>query len=564
MNQQEYDVIIVGAGSSGGTLAARLSEDGARSVLLLEAGPAWRSVDELPAGVKDPGDVGGVLPGQPTNWVLETEDPDALPHATGRGLGGSGSINGAYFVRGIPENFHDWERQGNDEWSYEKVLPFYKRLESEQDYPDEDVHGTTGPIAVRREPGDRAPEFTQAFTQACLDLAHPADPDKNGGSSNGVGLIPLNIANGLRVSSAVGYLLPNIGRPNLHIVGDALAHRVVIEGNRCVGVEADVGGRLTTFRGGEVVLSAGALRSPQLLMLSGIGPAEHLRAKGIEVLVDLPGVGENLTDHAELTFPYSLDAKWEAMPGRGAMTSALHWTAEGSDRASDLEILPFVASFNQLMHMSRIVRNPRLVMTMFKEMAKMARRTSLKAVAEQGKAARLPFILINLQQKDHRGTLKLASSSPKDLPALSSNVLGDENDRRRLREGIKVAFEIFQTAPMRAVNAKAVGLDAEDVASRESTDAWMLSHVFAAAHPSCTAKMGPESDPMAVVDQSGRVYGVDNLRVCDTSIFPEIPSRGPNATAIMVAERISELFGSSAPSRADRPAVGAKPGTVGT
>lgn len=556
---QEYDVIIVGGGSSGSTLAARLSEDPNRSVLLLEAGTAWRSVDELPDSVRNPADIGNVLPGQSTNFTWEAE-ADGLPAVGGRGLGGSGAVNGAYFVRGIPANFEDWVRAGNDEWSYDKVLPYYKRSESDQDFPDSDAHGDSGPIPVRREPEDRAPEFTQAFTEGCLELGHPDDPDKNGGSANGIGPIPFNIENGVRMSAGVAYVMPNLDRPNLRVLGDAYAHRVILEGTRCVGVEVDVKGKLQSFRASEVVLSAGAMRSPQLLMLSGIGPAEQLREHGIDVVVDLPGVGANLTDHPELSFPYSLDAEWTGPAGRAAMTSMLNWDAEGSDHPSDLELLPFVASVNQIMNMGRVFKSPRMMKGMAKEMVKMIRQMGFKAFAEQGKSAKMPFMLIALQQKEGRGTLKLKSSNPKDPLRIFSTPWGDERDRLRIHQGIKMAHELFQTGPMRSVNAQAHGLDSEALKSRETLDEWLFSHIFAAGHTSCTAKMGPQSDPMAAVDQYGRVYGIDNLRVCDTSIFPLLPSRGPNATAIMIAERMSDFIGSQSSDRVDRDALPAEPG----
>jgi choline dehydrogenase len=537
MAPEEYEVIIVGSGSSGGALAARLTEDGERSVLVLEAGPIYRSVDQLPAAVRDPADMSNALPGAANNWSLfgSLTDEIQVPVPRGKGLGGSSSINGAYFIRGLPANFEEWVELGNDEWAFEKVLPFYKRLESEKDFPEHDMHGTSGPIPVRREPADRAPEFTEAFTQACLDLGYPHEPDKNAPGAGGVGPVPLNVDGGHRVGTAIAYLIPSMRRSNLKVLGDATVHRVLFDGTKCIGVEAHVGGGVKKFYAGEVVLSAGALRTPQLLMLSGIGPASHLREKGIEVRVDLAGVGQNLTDHPELSVPWNYRGRHRTMPGRGVMTSALHWTAEGSEQPSDLEILPFVATPAQMMHLSGTLRRPMATL-------KMMRDTSTRFVIAQARTVRLPFIVIGLQQEDSRGTVTLASSNPDDPPVLNWNLFAEENDVRRFREAVKVTAQIFSSAHMTKIHAKLVGLDREQLARNEELDAWMRSHIFAVGHPSSTCRMGPASDPTAVVDQYGRVYGIENLRVCDQSVFPKIPSRGPNATAIMIGERMSEFF----------------------
>lgn len=533
---EEYDVLIVGAGSTGSVLASRLSERPDCSVLLLEAGDTYSSLAEVPSSVLNPADISESMPGAPHNWTLPATLMPGLqmPVPRGKGMGGSSSINGTYFERGTRADFDTWVKLGNEAWSYDQVLPYYKRSETDLDFAG-DGHGQSGPIHVRREPRDRSPEFTGAFTDACVELGFPEEPDKNSGASGGVGPVPLNIDNGHRQSTAITYLLPALARPNLTIQGHALARKVLIEGGRAVGVEADVAGQRRRIRAQRVILSAGALRSPQLLMLSGIGPAAHLQEHGIDVLVDLPGVGENLMDHPELSMQWDLPGKHLATPGRGVLTSALNWTAEGSERTDDLEILPFVATAAEMMQITKMIRRPKQGLAALKD-------TSMKFLIEQAKALRFPFTVIGLQQEESRGTVKLASADPEKLPVLNWNLLAVENDRHRMREAVRVTWEIFNSGPMKAVKGRAVNLHPADLADEKSLDSWIQQHVFAVGHPSCTCRMGPDGDELAVVDQYGSVRGVAGLTVADTSIYPILTSRGPNATAIMLGERLADVL----------------------
>lgn len=533
---RDYDVVIVGSGSTGAVLAARLSENPARSVLLLEAGSVYDRLDQFPQTVLDPSDESASMPGNPLNWgMLGTLVPGVqVPIPRGKGMGGSSSINGAYFQRGTRANFDDWVKLGNDEWAYEKVLPHYKRSETDHDFQN-DVHGVNGPVHVRREPADRAPEFTDAFTAACMDLGFGDEPDKNSGGTGGIGPVPMNIWNRQRQSTALVYLLPAMGRENLTVIGGAHARRVVLEGTRAVGVAAEVNGQRERFRGNEIVLSAGALRSPQLLMLSGIGPAAHLGEHGIDVVMDLPGVGSNLMDHPELSVQWEFSGKCKPHPGRGVLTSALNWTAQGSLQSDDLELLPFVATAGDMMRVTSMAKNPKQALSALIK-------SSPKFVIEQAKALGRPFIAIGLQQEDSRGTVRLASQNPADQPVIDWNLMAEENDRRRFREGIQVIFDIFASDAMRAIRGRLVNMTKDDLASAKSMDDWAMSHIFAVGHPSCTCRMGPHPEDGDVVDQYGRVHGIEGLRIADTSIFPKLISRGPNATAIMLGERIASFM----------------------
>lgn len=539
MTVQHYDVIIVGSGSAGGVLAARLTENPDRRVLLLEAGATYDTIDGLPQSVRDPADMSNALPASPQNWGLfgKLTDDFTAPVARGKVMGGSSSINGAYFIRGTQNNFTEWASLGNDEWSYDKVLPFFKRSESEKDFVEDiEHHGTTGPIPVQREPTDRAPAFTNAFDEGAKSIGFPVEPDKNAAGAGGIGPVPTNIFRGLRVGSAAGYLIPNYNRPNLKILGSAYVMRLLLDGNKCTGVEVMVDGQRRTYHAEETVLSAGTARSPQLLMLSGIGPASHLSEHRIPVVVDSPGVGQHLMDHPEIATPWSFNGKHPAMPGRATLTSVLNWTADGSSQDGDLEILPFVSTPSAMMHLeASVAKHPLATLSMM-------RKTSPRLVMQQARARRLPFVLIAVMQPESLGEVRLASSDPFVAPSLTWNMFREENDRTRFREGMRVLYELYDSAPMRDIGAKLEALDVRDLASDETMDAWMRSHIFTVGHMSCTCRMGPASDATAVVDQYGRVKGVQNLRVCDQSVFPKIPSRGPNATAIMLGERMSEFF----------------------
>jgi choline dehydrogenase-like flavoprotein len=542
----EFDVVIVGSGSSGGALAARLSEDPQRSVLLLEAGPVVGSVEELPEEIRRADRLAAAFPGHPNNWNLVGNLTPQLrfPIPRGKIMGGSSSINGALFTRGAREDFDSWEALGNPAWSWERVLPFFKKLEDDRDFQD-DHHGVGGPITVVRESPERMSPITEGFMEACDQLGFPEERDKNAPGPPGIGLVPCNIRDGIRISTAIAYLIPNLSRPNLHIRGNAYVRRVIFDGTRATGVEVEVDGRHEVIRGGEIVLSAGAIKSPHLLLLSGIGPAEELRALGIPVVQDLPAVGKDFTDHPDVLVHYRAVEGLPSDPDMFMAQAMLNYTADGSETVGGMEIFPVVKNLRaQLLGSSRsswlrgirdIARRPLRTLRSF-------RGVSVGKALDDAMQQSQYRILVNVQQEESRGELRIVSSDPSVPPQLDYNYFSHPLDRKWAREGVRMVLEMLESTSMRQLVVKRTSPEQEDLSSDAAMDRWISKSMGTAFHTSGTCKMGRQSDPATVVDETCRVHGLDRLRVIDTSIMPKVVRRGPNATAVMIGERSVEFF----------------------
>lgn len=525
-----YDVVIVGSGSSGGALAGRLTQLSDRRVLVLEGGPVYGSVNQMPTALLEPGTISAGAPGHPNNWgyLAEVRPGLKFPVPRGKGLGGSSSINGCLFVRGTKEDFDGWASAVNDEWSYEKVLPIFKRMESDKDSMGEHP-GSDGPVIIRREPLDRAPD-TNAFVAGCHSLGFADDPDRNAPGTGGVAAAPANIQDVHRSGTALAYLIPAMARHNFTIIGDAMVQRVIFQGQRAVGVEAVVDGQPKTFRGDEIVIAAGALRTPQILMLSGVGPADHLAGFGIPVVQDLSGVGQNLTDHPTVNATWDAKTELRHLPNRAPFTSLVSWQGDGSK----MEIFPFVVKTGDLMGVRDVVERP------VKALSAM-RGTSVKAVTRQALMMRHALLGIVVFHEESRGSVTLQSADPQDAPVISFNLLKEEADRARTREAVRVTHELFQSQPLQQIGGKIVDLASSDLKDDGSLDKWVFERI-GCGHPSCNCKMGPSTDPMAVVDQHLRVHAVEGLRIADTSVFPTITSAAPNATAVMIGDRLADFL----------------------
>jgi 5-(hydroxymethyl)furfural/furfural oxidase len=512
----DYDYVIVGGGSAGTVLAARLSEDPALRILLLEAGRDFRTA-ETPEHIRIPNPLRAIADDDyryPKLLARRTERQEPKLLWRGRAIGGSSTINGQIAIRGIPDDFADWVADGAQGWDWDDVLPYFRKLETDVNFADKPYHGDSGPIPVYRAPVEAWGHADRAMMKAAIGLGYGWCEDHNAPEGTGASPYAINSRNGLRISTNDGYLEPARGRANLTIVGNAVVDTLSFEGNRTHtnGVKVQIGGELHTVRARrEVLLCAGAIHSPAVLQRSGIGPPALLKSLGIAVVADRP-VGEHLLDHPILSLLLDL------CPAAAVSTLAHRHTNCCVRYSSGLAD----AGINDMIMIAGNLRP-----------------------AEEGGTSRARMAVSAFQALSE-GTIRIATRNPAVDPAVDERMLSHDSDLVRLRDGVRRIVEICRHPEVQAIATRVeygmTGRSIEDTMTPRELDDWMFAECSDAQHASGTCRMGAAHDPRSVVDSDCRVIGCTGLRVIDASIMPTVVRANTHFTTMMIAEKMADAL----------------------
>lgn len=522
-----FDYIIIGAGSAGCVLADRLTADGKNQVLVLEFGGSDKSIFiQMPSALSIP------MNTDKYNWHYESEPEPGLGgrrmHCPrGKVIGGSSSINGMVYVRGNPFDFDRWEEEGAQGWAYRNVLPYFRRAETRAEGGDS-YRGSDGPLGTSYGPLEN--RLYDAFVKAGEQAGYPVTSDINGYQQEGFGRMDMTVKNGRRWSAANAYLKPAMSRPNLRVITHALATGIVFEGSRAVGVryrQGDTEHVVNARR--EVISSGGPINSPQLLKLSGVGPAAELKALGIPVVHNLPGVGENLQDHLEFYFQYACKEPITLYSSMGLIAKGLigaEWmlTKKGLGATNHFETCGFIRSRAGIRYPD--IQYHFLPLAISYDGSGMA--------TEHGYQAH-----VGPMRSKSRGWVRLRSADARDKPKVQFNYMSHPDDWVEMRACVRLTREIFEQEAFTPYRGKELRPGA-DVVSDEEIDTFIRDGVESAYHPSCSCKMGSIDDPMAVVDSTHKVIGLEGLRVVDSSIMPSVTTGNLNAPTIMIGEKAAD------------------------
>lgn len=531
MQTKVFDYVVIGGGAAGCVVASRLTEDPAVSVCLLEAGgPDNSALIQAPLGFAATAALGI------HNWNYNTVPQDELNgrrgfQPRGKVMGGSSSVNAMVYTRGNRQDYDNWVALGNPGWSYDEVLPLFKRSENSECFGATNYHGTGGPLNVcyLRSPS----AINQVFLDACVEQGLPRTDDYNGASQFGCAPAQVTQKNGERCSAAKAYITPHLARPNLTVITQAHTQRILLDGKRAVGAEylqGDLKAQVHARR--EVILSGGAYGSPQLLMLSGIGPAPHLQQHGITVVHDLPGVGQNLHDHVTAVLIYRTQ--------RTESTFGLSWSGLTRIVRSIFEW----RNKRSGVITSNVAESQAFLYTNKNEPAadiQLALCTGI--VDDHTRKNHLGHgytLHVTLMRPKSRGSVRLKSANAADAPLIDPKFLSDPRDMETLVQGTQIGYDIMQSRAFDPYRGKM--LYPVERNNPTQIKEFLRDHADTEYHPCSTCKMGPASDPMAVVDPTLRVYGMQNLRVVDASIMPQLITGNTNAPTIMIAERAVEMI----------------------